>query len=418
MMISLTTVIVVAAVCVLFEGFFSGSEIAIISANRTELKRRAAEGDRGARLAEAYLDRPQILLATTLMGTNLATVTFSVTAALYLMGTDLGSSELVAIATVTPVTLILGEVVPKTLFQQNADWLVTRIVYPLNVASILLRPFVWIMSLFAHTMTRLLGGDRERAFITRDELALLIESDPVGPSEITEEEREMIANVFELGENTVGDVMVPLSEVTALPEDTTLGEAALEVADKQHSRMPIYRNRVDNVVGIVHVFDLLQAGPGAKSKLVADVASVARYVPENMLAIDLLVDLQRTGDHLAVVVDEYGGAVGVVTVEDILEEIVGEIDDEYDREPSPIRVERPGVWRVEGRTSIDRINEDLELDLPESDDYESIAGLVLDHFRRIPEAGTSFPLGGVTIRIIAASDRAVEAVEISRKRRK
>ncbi len=190
----------------------------------------------------------------------------------------------------------------------------------------------------------------------------------------------MIANVFELSEYKVGDLMVPLSEVTALPEDAPIAEAALEVADKQHSRMPIYRSRVDDVVGIVHVFDILQAAtgkmPGGGTGSLADLAHAPTYVPENMKASDLLVQLQTEQTHLAIVVDEYGGAVGIVTIEDLLEIIVGEIDDEHDTEPSPIRAERPGVWRVEARTSIARLNAELGFGLPESDGLRDDRGPV------------------------------------------
>jgi putative hemolysin len=417
-MISLQLAMVVGAICVLIESFFSGSEIAMVSADRTKLRQRAAAGDRGAALAERFLERPQVLLATTLLGTNMATVTFSVTVAMALLYGDYARAELLAVAMVTPMTLIFGEVIPKTIFQQHADRIVTKIVYPLRVISLVLRPAVWGMGAFAGAMNRLLGTEGGRAFITREELALLIESRGEGKSEITEHEREMIANVFELSDAAVHDVMVPLSEVTALPEDTTVGEAALEVADKQHSRMPVFRSRVDDIVGVVHVFDLLQQGPAGKGKTVGEIARAATFVPETMPAVDLLVELQGAGNHMAIVVDEYGGAVGVVTVEDILEEIVGEIDDEYDDEESPIRLERAGVWRVEARTSVARINEEIDLGLPESDEYETIAGLMLERLRRIPEPGESIALGNVTIRVVAASDRAVEQVQILRRRLK
>lgn len=416
-MISLTMAMLVGAVCVCVEAFFSGSEIALVSADRVKLRQRAARGEAGAVLAERLLGRPQVLLATTLMGTNLATVTFSVTVALALLSRP-DSSELLAVVLVTPMTLLFGEVIPKSLFQQHADRIVTRIVFPLRVASLVLRPGVWLMSGFAGAMTRLLGTDRERAFITRDELAMLIESEPTGPSEITESEREMIANVFELSEAEVRDVMVPLSEVTALPEDTTLSEAALEIADKQHSRMPVFRSRVDDVVGVVHVFDLLQAGSAARDRPVGEVARPTTFVPESMRAVDLLVELQGTGNYLTIVVDEYGGAVGIVTVEDLLEEVVGEIQDEHDPAPSPIRQERPGVWRVEARTSVERLNEELDLELPESEEFETVAGLLLEHFRRIPEPGESMVTDTSTIRVVTASERAIEVVQILRRRRK
>lgn len=413
-MIPLSTAMLIGAVCVMVEAFFSGSEIAMVSANRTVLRQRAAAGDRGARMVERFLEQPQVFLATTLIGTNLATVVFSVSVALALVGRT--ESELLAIGLVLPFTMVFGEVVPKSLFQQHADRIVTKVVYPLRAASVILRPLVWIMSAFASAMTRLTGTDRQRAFVTRDELALLIEAD--AGSEISDEEREMIANVFDLSSATVEEVMVPLSEVTALDENTTVGEAALEVADKQHSRMPVYRSRVDDIVGILHVFDLLQAGPRASGKTVAEVAKPAVYVPENKPAAELLVELKRAGNHMAIVVDEYGGAVGVVTVEDVLEEIVGEIDDEYDRGESPIRQERPGVWRVEARFSVERINQELGFDLPVSDDYESIAGLLLERFKRIPEPSESLVIGNITIRVVSASDRAVEEVQLLRRGRK
>jgi len=413
--IGVGTAMAVGCGCVLVQGFFSGSEIAMVSANRARLRKLAAEGDRGARLAEAFLAKPEVLLATTLLGTNLALTLFSVAVTMALIHS--GGAEALAILMVTPITLVVGEVVPKTLFQEHADALVTRIVYPLRLASIVFRPVAWLMGGFATVITRLLGTDRERAFITREELTLLIESPGAGKSEITEEEREMIANVFELSEATVEEVMVPLSEVTALPEDTTIGEAAREVADKQHSRMPIYRSRVDDVVGILHVFDLLQAGPKARSAKVSEVAKPATYVPENKPAAELLPELQRSGNPMAIVVDEYGGAVGIVTIEDVLEEIVGEIHDEYDAPPPQIRVERPGVWRVEAKTTVERLNEELGLVLPESDDYETVAGLLLERLKRIPEPGESLVLGHITIRVVAASDRAVEEVQILRRKR-
>ena len=415
-MISLTTVYLVGLICVVVEGFFSGSEIAFVSANRAALRQRASSGDRSAQMCESLLERPETLLATTLLGTNVAVTTFSVTVTLYLVSAGLGSSELLAVGLVTPMTLILGEVVPKTFCQQHADTLITKLVYPLRLFTLLLRPVVWFVSGVASLITRAVGGDRRRAFITRDELALLIEAEPGDASEITEHEREMIANVFELTEATVEDVMVPLSEVTALPEECTAAEAALEVADKQHSRMPVYRDRVDNVVGVLHAFDLLQVGAKGRDRPISELASDPVFVPESKPAVDLLVELQGTGKQLAVVVDEYGGATGIVTVEDLLEVVVGEIEDEHDVEPSTIVAERPGVWRIHGKTDVERVNDELGISLPESDEYESIAGLMLEHFKRIPEAGESIVIAGVTLRVVSASDRAIEEIQLLGRR--
>ncbi len=414
-MISWELVAVVGAVCLLIEAFFSGSEIALVSANRALLRTKAEAGDRGALLVEQFLEKPQILLATTLIGTNLGTVTFSVTVTLALLSHDPSASEILTVLIVSPCTLFLGEVIPKTVFQHNADRIVTRIVYPLRAASLIMRPGVWIMSGFANAMTRLVGTEGERAFVTREELVLLIEaeSEEAGRSEITEDEREMISNLLEMSERTVDDIMVPLSEVIALPEDATLGEAALEVADKQHTRIPIYRSRVDDIVGIVHAFDLLRKGPQAKAEPVSDIARPPTFVPESKPAIDLLVELQGTGNQMAVVVDEYGGAIGIISVEDLLEEFVGEIEDEYDHGPSPIQREAPGVWRVQARTAVDRVNEELGLDLPVDDEeYESIAGLMLEKMKRIPKTGESLRVGKVTLTVVGSSERTIDEVRV------
>ena len=141
------------------------------------------------------------------------------------------------------------------------------------------------------------------------------------------------------------------------------------------------------------------------------------YVPETMRASDLLVQLQTERQHLAIVVDEYGGAVGIVTIEDLLEIIVGDIEDEYDTEPSPIRAEKPGVWRVEARTAVARLNSELELGLPESEDYETIAGLLIERFRKIPDRGETLAIGGVVVEVLAATDRAIEAVRITKRKK-
>jgi CBS domain containing-hemolysin-like protein len=290
---------------------------------------------------------------------------------------------------------------------------------PLRLMTFLLRPIVAVVGAYAALITRATRTDRKKAFVTRDELALLIEREPeTDKPEISSDEREMIANVFELSEYKVGELMVPLSELTALPEDALISEAALEIADKQHSRMPIYRSRVDDVVGIVHMFDILQAASkGDSGMAVAALAHPPTYVPETMKASDLLVQLQTEQTHLAVVVNEYGSAVGICTIEDLLEIIVGDIEDEYDTEPSPIRAERPGVWRVEARTSVARLNAELDVGLPESDDYETIAGLLIERFRRIPDRGETLAMSGLVIEVIAASDRAIEAVRITKRKK-
>ncbi len=420
-MISLSVVLLVAVVCICIEAFFSGSEIAMVSASRPLLRSKVQAGHRGAVLAERYLDSPQTLLATTLLGTNLAVVSFSVIVTVYLAQRDFGGGEFLAVVLVTPFTLLLGEVIPKTLFQQRADDLVTRLIFPLHAASIVLRPLILVVGGFAVLASKLFGADGQRAFVTREELSLVLEasdSNDSSKAEITESEREMITNLLDMSGETVAKVMLPLSEITAIPQDTSVAEAVREVADKQHSRMPVYDGRVDNIVGVLHVFDLLQVGAHAREGKIRKLARPAHYVPESFLAVDLLGELQGSGKTMAIVVDEYGGAVGVVTIEDLLEEIVGEIEDEHDDFQSLIVADQPGVWTVEAKVSVERINDELGTKLPEDDAYESIAGLILHELRRLPREGETVLVGDVTLRIIKASNRAVEQVQLLRRRKR
>ncbi len=391
----------------------------MVSANRATIQSLAENGNQRAKRAHKFLQNPEKLLATTLIGTNIATITFSVTTTLAI--TKLASApplgkELLAVVMVTPATLILGEIVPKTIFQHHANKIVLYIATPLQMCSLVLRPAVFVLGALARGVTKLLRGDSTRALVTRAELEFLVDDLDTIHADISDEEREMIANVLDLSDATAEDVMVPLSEVTALSEKTSLKVAALEVEDKQHSRMPVYSNRVDDVIGVVHVFDLLQCKD--KDSTVGQLARQPIFVPESRLAIDLLVDLQQTGEHIAIVVDEYGGTVGIVTVEDILEEIVGEIDDEHDANDAQIVLERPNVWRVDARCSVEKVNHKIGVELPESDEYETIAGLLLDHFKQIPLAGDSMVCEGVTIRVLQATEKAVRTIQILRRHKK
>ena len=252
--------------------------------------------------------------------------------------------------------------------------------------------------------------------VTREELELVLRGKPGRQSEITEGERRMIARIFDFGDLTASDVMVPLSSVAALDEATEIEEVVREVEDKGYTRFPVYRERIDRVVGIVHAFELLKADPAQDS--LEKLMHKPPFVPEGQPAIDLLVELQRARQGMAVVVDEYGGAVGVVTIEDILEEIVGDIDDEHDVNEAAIRREAEGLWRVKAVIPIRDVNRALRLELPEGDDYETVGGLILDRLKRIPAVGETVREGQALLRVTAANERAVEEVQIRVLRRR
>jgi CBS domain containing-hemolysin-like protein len=404
--------LIVSGVCLVLEMFFAAAELSVISSDRIALRKEAEAGSRPALLLEMFLDNKQRFLATTLFGTQLSVVVSTVvmTYALHQLFPP-RRAELYLITALTPILVIFGEIVPKTIARQAADRWARRLVYPLWVASKLFAPVVVPLTRLSTALMRRLGV-AERKLVTREELELLLKtpSSINKRSEITEGERKMISRIFDFTDTTVHDVMVPLSDVVALSENADLATVAKQIEETQYTRFPVYRERVDRIVGTVHAFDILKAGQ--KGERIGSLARAPIFVPGNQAAVDLLVELQRARQGMAIVVDEYGGAIGITTIEDILEEIVGEILDEHDVAEKNIRKEADGVWRVNARTSVGEVNRQLKLELPEGEDYESMAGLVLEKLRHIPREGESVRFGNVLVKVVKANERAVEEVQV------
>ena len=410
----MTATLWVMGVCLVIEAFFSGSEIAVVSADRLKIRQGTELSVRTRRLLQGFLATPQRLLATTLIGTQLAIVTSTVTLTTTLMRRhdSEGAAEWIVLLALTPVLVILGEIVPKSFAQNNADRLAPYLVYPLHAASLVFTPAVWLMVRFTSWIARRLGLDVHGKLVSREDLELIVKGGAQG--NISDGERKMISRIFDFGERTAYDVMVPLSSLNALSEDAALVDVVGEIEDKGFTRYPVYRERVDRIVGMLHAFDVLKAGKGTAT--IGQLMQPPIYATENQPAVDLLMLLQRQRRGMAIVVDEYGGAVGAVTIEDILEEIVGEIEDEFDEAPGTIRRESEGVWRVRAATSIAEVNRVLHIDLPEGPDYETLAGLVLDRLKHIPRVGEAVRVSGATLTVMAASQHAVEEVRVARRR--
>jgi putative hemolysin len=400
----------VSAVCLLLEMFFAAAELSVISVDRIALRKDADAGERAAQLLERFLENKQRFLATTLFGTQLAVVvsTVTMTYALHKVVSP-HRVELYLLACMTPILVIFGEIVPKTIGQQSADRWARRLVYPLWFASKMFAPVVAPITRLSSFILRR-SGIAERKLVTREELEAMLKNPATRRGEITEGERRMISRIFDFTDTTVDDVMVPLSDVVALAETADLATAARQIEESQYTRFPVYRERVDRIVGTVHAFDILKAGRADQK--IAMLARAPIFVPGNQPAVDLLVELQRARQGMAIVVDEYGGAVGIATIEDILEEIVGEIEDEHDVAAQNIRKEADGVWRVSARTSVSEVNRQLRLELPEGEEYESMAGLVLEKLRHIPREGESVRFGNVLVKVVKANERAVEEVQV------
>jgi putative hemolysin len=391
--------------------FFSAAEMAFIAANRLKLRHLAEAGNR---VATAYLEafrRPERILATAKMGVPIAHVIAASSATFALLPVLGGAAPLVVTVALTPLMLIFGEIIPKAITREWATPLILWLYRPLTWASVVLMPFVAFSNLVVGSLLRLFGGREldSRQFVSREELKALLALEP-GEADVTTHEAELIGKIFDLGDTTVREVMVPLVEVAMLPESASLEETIRMIYQRGFSRIPIYRERESNVVGVVAAMDLLSRGGGA-SRL-ADLAREPYYVPETKRIDDLLREMQRHRIHLAVVVDEYGGSTGIVTLEDIVEEIVGEIQDEHDRTPASVERLPDGSYLVAARTNIDELNEALDWSLPKQD-YDTVAGLVLATLGRIPRTGEEFQIPGYAITVMEADARRVAAVKIA-----
>ncbi len=405
------TMLWLATLCLVATMFFSAAEMAFIAANRPRLRHLA---EQGSATAAAYLEafrHPERVLSTAMMGVTVAHIVAASAATWSLLPTLGGLAPVVVTLVLTPVMLVFGEIIPKAVARAWATSLILRLYRPLIWTSVVLMPFVAFANLVVGLTLRLYGVRQAdtRAFVSREELKALLQMEP-GEAEVTTQEAELIDNIFDLGDTTVREVMVPLVEVAMLPDSASPQDAIALIQERGFSRLPIYRQRETNIVGIVAAMDLLSRG--AEAATLDELKRPPYYVPETKRIDDLLREMQRSRAHMAVVVDEYGGSTGVVTLEDILEQIVGEIHDEHERTPASAERLPDGSYRVAARTNIDELNEAFDWTLPKQD-YETVAGLVLATLGRVPRAGEMFQIPGYTLTVLEADTRRVTAVKIT-----
>jgi putative hemolysin len=402
-------------VFLLLEGLFSGGEIALIASDIHKIRQKALAGSRSASIALKLLDRPEWFLATTLTGTDLCIiVNTSIATSVFISLFGAGAGGFYAIAVMIPLVIVAAEIIPKSLFQQRPEAVALRLAGFIRAASWILYPLVFVVAWIARGSVYLLTGGAAGShspYITKQGLKFLIR-EKTGKGDLLRVEKEMIRRVFDFSEARVEQIMVPLSHVAVLEESATLGEAVALIREKGFSRVPVFRESVFQITGILHSFDLLRAqSEGHQETIKPYVRSDVYYVPDTKSASELLLELQRRGDLMAVVVDEYGGAVGIVTMEDLLEEVVGEIEDEYDRGEKPYLKMGPGRYLFNARTNLERIRELIHLEIPEGD-YETVGGFILNRLGRIPKRRESIRDGDVLFIIEDADPRSIKEVLI------
>jgi len=402
--------IIIIFLCILFQGFFSGSEIMLISSNKLKLRRKAVKGSRGARLALEMINNPRWFLATTSTGTNMFVITASVVAAVLFENFFGKHGEILTIVIISPFLLIFGEIIPRTIFQQNATRIAPKISHLLFFASRIISPITYLFFWASERFYKRIGKEniKKLPYITREELAMLL-SIPGEGSDLKRKEKKLIHRVFHLSESKVSDIMVPLVNVTAITNTADVSDAIKILGRTGYSRLPVFKNRIDNLAGIIHFLDLLHAHD-SKVKIEQFIRKVP-IVPELKRVDDLLISFQKSYDSIAIVVDEYGGSVGIITIEDILEEVVGDIRDEYDKEISKIIKLDDNKFLINARMEIDDVNEQLKINLPK-EDYETIGGFLLKHMGKIPQKGEKFIYKNIKFTIMLSSKKSIHEIII------
>jgi Mg2+/Co2+ transporter CorB len=392
--------------------FFSGSETALMSLNRYQLRHKAREGNRGAALAERMLRRPDRLIGLILLGNNL--VNFSAASLVAIIALKIGGEPAVAIGTIilTLVVLVFSEAAPKTLAALHPERIgfpAAMIYYPLLKLTY---PLVWLVNVASNSVLRLLGVRADETplqSLTREELRTVVYE---AGHRISSRYRQMLISILDLENVTVDDVMVPRSDIVGIDIDASPHEIERLISTSEHTRLPVYRDEIDNVIGILHLRRLANFARIAFTKeSVLDILDEPYFVPEGTPLSTQLVQFQRRRERVALVVDEYGDIQGVVALEDILEEIVGEFTTDPAENIEAVIKEGSDTFLVSGTANIREINRSQSWELP-TDGPKTVNGLILEMLETIPEPTTCVSINGYPIEIVASDDKRIQSVRI------
>lgn len=408
----------IVGLLLLIEGFFSGSELALISADRLQLKKKAKANDHGAQRALKLLKTPERILSTTLLVTSTCVMAISVILTLEFRRIHGEHGELKAVLVGSGLVIVLGELLPKYLYRKFSATLAPKIATPIFYTEKLLSPLIFLTSLYTSQITKVMKpieqiwmGKKQGG---KDDLQALLTANST-ETQIKSSEKKLIRKILKFRDKISKDGLVPLIQVDAIERSANLREAFEMFDEKKHSRLPVYDERIDNIIGVIQLNQVINT-PDLNRKI-EDYIKPVQYVAENQKLETILNDMIESDHQLAVVVDEYGGAIGILTREDIFEQIVGDIQDEDDPELKSIRAVDTNVWIVKAKSTIVQINEELGIQLPEGD-YDTLGGFLLRQFSRIPTNGDELffdtPAGQIHFIIKEASSRRIESVSIER----
>lgn len=424
--------IILLIVLILINAFFAASEMAIVSVNKTRIQMLAEKRDKKALLLQKLLSETGRFLATIQVGITLAGFLASAAAATtisekleeQIVKLNIPGSSQIAVIVVTIllsyITLVFGELVPKRIALQNSEALALNVAHPISIISKITVPFVKLLTLSSNLVLKLLGKEVKdlEEKVSEEEIRSLIQ---VGEENgvINKIEKDMIDSIFKFDDTLVKNIMTPEVNVFSIDADTEVSELIEMVLEEQYSRIPVYEDDINNIIGILYMKDLFYECRKKQPEdiNIREILRPAYFVPETKNIDTLFKELQATKNHMAVVIDEYGGFSGLATIEDVIEEVMGNIFDEYDVIEESISKVDDETYIVDGTTSIDDVNEAFEIDIP-SDDYDTVGGFVTDLLGRIPadeDKGRSFKYKNCVFCIDKVTDRRIEKLRITKK---
>ncbi|NVM21243.1 MAG: HlyC/CorC family transporter [Desulfobacterales bacterium] len=407
----MTLELVFLLICIVGSAFASGSETALVSASRIRLQHLASEGLRSATRGLGLIERKERILAVIIIVTNVFNIAAGAIATVTLERRIGSLGAIVATVATTCVLLVFTEIVPKVYFRHHADQMLVKTAGLWRGLSWTLAPITYPTNLFTNALFRLFGSPSRSLYTTREEIKLVLE-ESVEKGGLQHYQQEMLESTLDYATTIVREVMVPMSEVALLPEGARTEELLALVRQQGHTRVPVYRDRVDQIVGLVNIFDVLYNGQ--KKTFVRPYMRPARLVPDTKQIDELFVEMQRGRESLAVVVNEFGACFGIVTLEDIMEEIFGELADEHEDATPEIQKKGPGHFRVSGRTNLDDLTDETGIAIHKAG-FETVGGYILYRLGRIPHKGESFIDGNLTVRVLDADRYSVKALEVIQK---
>lgn len=411
---------------VLASAFFSGSEIAFVSANRLKLEIESRKGSIVSRALAFFNEKPETFLTTTLVGNNIINVLYATLMAIFLaepvrsvytswMGVEPSTVVVLLIQTIVAslVIMIFGEIIPKAIFRIQADFMVKVVALPLRILNVILRPLIYMANSASGLLVRWLntGSERSDKIFRRQDVEMILKElrDTGGGEDFDQEDSQILHNVLELSNKRVKETMVPRTEMIAVDQNATIDEIQRIFIASGFSKVPVYQDNIDDITGVVFAYDLFDA-----PESIADIIRPVKLIPSSKKSKDLLAEFRQSNSSVAIVIDEYGGTAGMVTIEDLIEEVVGDIQDEYDTEDEFIKQIDVNTYILSGNVDLDELHEKFpEIDLKNNgDEFETVAGYIINHIGRIPKVNEELFIHGHKFIISKATPNRLDTVKL------